>query len=114
MECIDKFKGMQDCFRAHPEHYASELEEDEVEDEIEQQREPKSADIKPASSSDETDADKLQLSEAPSPKPSSKEPAASASPRETIPKSSADNKGNGDEGGQLIPRDMATESSASK
>ncbi|KAL4905186.1 hypothetical protein BDW74DRAFT_153188 [Aspergillus multicolor] len=29
MDCIDKFKGMQDCFRAHPEHYGAELEDDE-------------------------------------------------------------------------------------
>ncbi|KAI5293794.1 Oxidoreductase, partial [Ascosphaera acerosa] len=31
MDCIDKFKGMQDCFRLHPEIYGSELEEDELE-----------------------------------------------------------------------------------
>ncbi|KAF2150757.1 hypothetical protein K461DRAFT_217015, partial [Myriangium duriaei CBS 260.36] len=29
VECIDKFKGMQDCFRAHPDIYGSELDEDE-------------------------------------------------------------------------------------
>lgn len=29
MDCIDKFQGMQDCFRAHPEHYKGELEDDE-------------------------------------------------------------------------------------
>ncbi|KAI9733804.1 MAG: Oxidoreductase [Claussenomyces sp. TS43310] len=36
VECIDKFKGMQDCFRQHPEMYGSELEddEDELEEEI--------------------------------------------------------------------------------
>ncbi|ATZ55423.1 Bcmia40 [Botrytis cinerea B05.10] len=36
VECIEKFKGMQDCFRAHPEMYASELEneEDEIEEEL--------------------------------------------------------------------------------
>jgi len=36
VECIEKFKGMQDCFRQHPEMYASELEddEDEVEEEL--------------------------------------------------------------------------------
>ncbi|KAH8809156.1 hypothetical protein F5884DRAFT_901288 [Xylogone sp. PMI_703] len=31
VECIDKFKGMQDCFRLHPEMYGSELEDDEEE-----------------------------------------------------------------------------------
>ncbi|RDL31970.1 Uncharacterized protein BP5553_09372 [Venustampulla echinocandica] len=36
VECIDKFKGMQDCFRQHPEMYGSELDddEDEVEEEL--------------------------------------------------------------------------------
>ncbi|KAJ5716004.1 uncharacterized protein N7483_013185 [Penicillium malachiteum] len=29
MECIDKFKGMQDCFRQHPEIYGAELEDDD-------------------------------------------------------------------------------------
>ncbi|PQE22490.1 CHCH domain-containing protein [Rutstroemia sp. NJR-2017a BVV2] len=35
VDCIEKFKGMQDCFRQHPETYASELEDDE--DEVEQE-----------------------------------------------------------------------------
>ena len=30
MECIDKFQGMQDCFRAHPEVYKGEIEDDEA------------------------------------------------------------------------------------
>ncbi|MCJ1245738.1 Mitochondrial intermembrane space import and assembly protein 40 [Trapelia coarctata] len=29
MDCIQKFKGMQDCFREHPDVYGGELEEDE-------------------------------------------------------------------------------------
>ncbi|MCJ1360915.1 Oxidoreductase [Acarospora aff. strigata] len=29
MDCIDRFKGMQDCFREHPDVYGSELEDDE-------------------------------------------------------------------------------------
>lgn len=29
IECVDKFKAMQDCFRAHPEVYKEELEMDE-------------------------------------------------------------------------------------
>ncbi|KIW02241.1 uncharacterized protein PV09_06394 [Verruconis gallopava] len=32
VDCIDKFKGMQDCFRAHPDIYGAELEDDEEED----------------------------------------------------------------------------------
>ena len=34
---------MQDCFRQHPEMYASELEDDEVEDEIRAQDDAKAA-----------------------------------------------------------------------
>ncbi|KAF4551992.1 Hypothetical protein D9617_11g008390 [Elsinoe fawcettii] len=29
VDCIDKFKAMQECFRAHPDVYGSELEDDE-------------------------------------------------------------------------------------
>jgi intermembrane space import and assembly protein 40 len=29
IDCIDKFKGMQDCFREHPDIYGAELEDDE-------------------------------------------------------------------------------------
>ncbi|KAL4957224.1 hypothetical protein BDW69DRAFT_156930 [Aspergillus filifer] len=29
IDCIDKFKGMQDCFRAHPDVYGAELEDDD-------------------------------------------------------------------------------------
>ncbi|KAJ2480403.1 Oxidoreductase [Coemansia sp. RSA 2131] len=31
MDCVGVFKSMQECFRAHPEEYASELEDDEDE-----------------------------------------------------------------------------------
>ncbi|KAL1972738.1 hypothetical protein VTN31DRAFT_7152 [Thermomyces dupontii] len=33
MDCIDKFKAMQDCFRQHPDVYGSQLEDDEEVDE---------------------------------------------------------------------------------
>ncbi|KAJ1945688.1 Oxidoreductase [Linderina pennispora] len=36
MDCIDKFKAMQDCFRAHPEEYGDELLDDD-----EDEQEPK-------------------------------------------------------------------------
>jgi mitochondrial intermembrane space import and assembly protein 40 len=32
MNCIDKFQGMQECFRAHPDVYAAELEGDDDEE----------------------------------------------------------------------------------
>ncbi|KAI4257878.1 MAG: hypothetical protein LQ352_001464 [Teloschistes flavicans] len=37
MDCIDRFKGMQDCFRQYPEIYGGELEEAEVERELAEQ-----------------------------------------------------------------------------
>jgi intermembrane space import and assembly protein 40 len=32
MDCIEKFKGMQDCFREHPDVYGAELDEDDDDD----------------------------------------------------------------------------------
>ncbi|KAF1992217.1 hypothetical protein K402DRAFT_344359 [Aulographum hederae CBS 113979] len=32
MDCISKFKGMQDCFRAHPDIYGAELDDEEEEE----------------------------------------------------------------------------------
>lgn len=37
MDCIEKFKGMQDCFRLHPDVYGSELQEDEVDEQLTEQ-----------------------------------------------------------------------------
>lgn len=31
------FRGMQDCFRLHPEHYGSELQEDDVDEQLTEQ-----------------------------------------------------------------------------
>ncbi|KAJ2687315.1 Oxidoreductase [Coemansia spiralis] len=33
MDCVDAFKAMQDCFRAHPEEYANEIGDDEDQEE---------------------------------------------------------------------------------
>ncbi|OXV11786.1 hypothetical protein Egran_00454 [Elaphomyces granulatus] len=35
--CIDRFRAMQDCFRKHPDIYGSELEEDEIDAQLEEQ-----------------------------------------------------------------------------
>ncbi|KAF9920468.1 Oxidoreductase [Linnemannia zychae] len=35
IDCVEKFKAMQDCFRAHPENYADQLDDDEDDDEEE-------------------------------------------------------------------------------
>ncbi|KAJ2260452.1 Oxidoreductase [Coemansia sp. RSA 376] len=32
MDCVDAFKAMQDCFRAHPEEYANEIDDGEEDD----------------------------------------------------------------------------------
>ncbi|CRG89057.1 Mitochondrial intermembrane space import and assembly protein 40 [Talaromyces islandicus] len=37
MDCIEKFKAMQDCFRLHPEIYGSELDEEEVDEQLTEQ-----------------------------------------------------------------------------
>ncbi|KAL9000454.1 MAG: hypothetical protein Q9169_000971 [Polycauliona sp. 2 TL-2023] len=38
MDCIEHFKGMQDCFREYPEVYGGELEEDEAETETQERQ----------------------------------------------------------------------------
>ncbi|KAG2196919.1 hypothetical protein INT47_005143 [Mucor saturninus] len=32
LDCVDKFKGMQDCFRLHPDVYGDEIDDDEEEE----------------------------------------------------------------------------------
>ncbi|KAF9109028.1 Oxidoreductase [Mortierella sp. AM989] len=44
VDCVDKFKAMQDCFRAHPEVYADQLDDDEDDDEEEGEKEKKAED----------------------------------------------------------------------
>ncbi|KAG0354128.1 hypothetical protein BC939DRAFT_439341 [Gamsiella multidivaricata] len=36
VDCVEKFKAMQDCFRAHPEVYADQLDDDNEEDDEEE------------------------------------------------------------------------------
>lgn len=33
LDCVEKFKGMQDCFRLHPDVYGDEIDDDDEEDE---------------------------------------------------------------------------------
>ncbi|KAF9121463.1 Oxidoreductase [Mortierella sp. 14UC] len=35
IDCVEKFKAMQDCFRAHPENYADQLDDDDEDEEAE-------------------------------------------------------------------------------
>ncbi|KAM0791690.1 hypothetical protein ACM66B_003963 [Microbotryomycetes sp. NB124-2] len=34
VDCVDKFRGMQECFRRHPDVYGSEIDEDDEDDEF--------------------------------------------------------------------------------
>ncbi|TIB87269.1 bacterial bifunctional deaminase-reductase [Wallemia mellicola] len=36
IDCVEAFKGMQDCFRSHPEHYSDEIDEDDNEEKPEE------------------------------------------------------------------------------
>ncbi|KAL1869215.1 Oxidoreductase [Paecilomyces lecythidis] len=61
MDCIEKFKGMQDCFRQHPDVYGAELDDDEVDTQLRDQiaaednktSQPSAAEIDAASHPDE-------------------------------------------------------------
>jgi len=68
VECIDKFKGMQDCFRLHPEMYASELEDDEVEEELEAREAAKSEAQSGEPEQPSTEAPKTPANPTPEPK----------------------------------------------
>lgn len=60
MDCIDKFKGMQTCFREYPEIYGAELEPDEDEDGVPADRDqPGFADKEPANLTSATQDDTL-------------------------------------------------------
>ncbi|KAF2870848.1 hypothetical protein BDV95DRAFT_574741 [Massariosphaeria phaeospora] len=65
MDCVDKFKGMQTCFREYPEVYGSELEGDEEDDMTTDE-----ADIAPEDSASTPDS--TPAAEAPAPQSSSK------------------------------------------
>ncbi|KAI8083463.1 hypothetical protein BDF21DRAFT_360109 [Thamnidium elegans] len=39
LDCVEKFKGMQDCFRLHPDVYGDEIDDDEEEEEEEKKTE---------------------------------------------------------------------------
>jgi mitochondrial intermembrane space import and assembly protein 40 len=89
-------RGMQDCFRQHPDMYGSELEddEDELEEELRAEDSPGSSDA----SGDMTTAVKGQ------PQPS--QPAAQKGSKPAMENSKSSTKPTkaGDEGGELIPK----------
>ncbi|KAI4131761.1 MAG: hypothetical protein LQ347_002850 [Umbilicaria vellea] len=48
MDCIDKFKGMQDCFRDHPDVYGAELDDDDQDIQEEDAATPSEAPSEPS------------------------------------------------------------------
>ncbi|KAF9904577.1 Oxidoreductase [Linnemannia zychae] len=46
IECVEKFKAMQDCFRAHPENYADQLDDDEDDEEEDVKKEVEQSEVK--------------------------------------------------------------------
>ncbi|MCJ1301573.1 Oxidoreductase [Hypocenomyce scalaris] len=90
MDCIDKFKGMQDCFRDHPDIYGSELEDDEEGQEEGVPPAIDSPDAKPQtpSLSPSADSGAGQTPSQPSPSPAP-ESGAGQTPTESSSKSAA-------------------------
>jgi ATP-dependent RNA helicase DHX57 len=37
LDCVEKFKGMQDCFRLHPDVYGDEIDDDDEEEQEEKE-----------------------------------------------------------------------------
>ncbi|TLD38479.1 intermembrane space import and assembly protein 40 [Venturia nashicola] len=73
VDCIDKFKHMQDCFRAHPDLYGAELDDDE---QVYQDQQGDGASGAPVAASSE------QASPLPTPVSQSEQPPAPAAKRE--------------------------------
>ncbi|CAL3967150.1 unnamed protein product [Diplocarpon coronariae] len=115
VECIEKFKGMQDCFRLHPEMYGSELEddEDEVEDELRAREDAAAAGDEPLKAPEQsprgsenhvgepTEEEKPVTPKSTEDKKPTEQPHRDGSSA-TAESITADR--NGDEGGKLVPR----------
>ncbi|KAF8856347.1 hypothetical protein BDZ45DRAFT_654261 [Acephala macrosclerotiorum] len=113
VECIEKFKGMQDCFRQHPEMYGSELEDDEeeVEQEIRAQQAEKEGDapVTPPATSKEM----IELIPKPATDATEAAPEAAApekpveeAHRDSTAMTSEGAQTAGDEGGELLPKSI--------
>ncbi|KAJ2801260.1 Oxidoreductase [Coemansia helicoidea] len=62
MDCIDAFRAMQDCFRAHPEEYADEIAEDDDSDaETGAETDAETEVASPSDSNAESDAESSSL-----------------------------------------------------
>lgn len=54
IDCVEKFKHMQDCFRRYPEHYAEQLQDEEEAEQLKSQSEDPAIEIELEKSSTET------------------------------------------------------------
>lgn len=103
MECIDKFKGMQDCFRAHPEEYGDELareeEEREVENEIRKEQEERRKNGEVVLQTAANAADNGDGKEEPG-----QEAKATEAEEKVRDKDADKHELAGDEGGDLVPK----------
>ncbi|KFY95698.1 hypothetical protein V498_03209 [Pseudogymnoascus sp. VKM F-4517 (FW-2822)] len=100
MECIEKFKGMQDCFRAHPDMYGAELEdeEEEIEAEIRAQEAAKAEARENDAAAAESQDDKVTpMKEAQDIKAAVKEKAVEKAPAPTHPETA-------DAGEKVVPK----------
>jgi mitochondrial intermembrane space import and assembly protein 40 len=97
-------RGMQDCFRLHPEMYGSELEDDE--DELEEEiRARESAEVSGEVSAKSTAEPTPESSkEAPSPLAEEKKAAPAAPHRDSQSTIAAAAEKAGDEGEELVPK----------
>jgi mitochondrial intermembrane space import and assembly protein 40 len=101
---LTKYRGMQDCFRQHPEMYGSELEDDEeeIEEEI---RARESAAVSGEASAKSTREPEPQTStEAPSLPTEEKKATPEAPHRDSQSTAAAEAQKAGDEGGELLPK----------
>ncbi|KAH6676291.1 hypothetical protein B0J14DRAFT_585219 [Halenospora varia] len=108
VECIDKFKGMQDCFRQHPEMYGAELEDDEAEVEEElkarEQALVSGEESAPQSYPQPTVQSKVEpVKEEAAPAPVEKKPNVEAH-RDSQDTKPREVQKAGEEGGDLIPK----------
>ncbi|QRW08511.1 hypothetical protein RhiLY_07510 [Ceratobasidium sp. AG-Ba] len=98
VDCVEKFKAMQDCFREHPDVYGEEIDDDEEDEPVEETGRPSNQDqpnsAKPESTPESNDRDE-EHKDTPSgvPPPPSKAPpsrqnapTANVSPENTATK----------------------------
>ncbi|QDS70782.1 hypothetical protein FKW77_004154 [Venturia effusa] len=85
LDCIDKFKHMQDCFRAHPDIYGAELEDDE--EDIQGEGGSKAPVAASAEEASPLPVPVSQSEQAPAPAPAAqrREPAPAAKNEESAP-----------------------------